>query len=180
MVAEGGDVITCREILHDLHVRDQAGTRENPLEEVVAKEGELGHSAGHRRFKGVYVVDALARIAALAEQVLVHVRNRGGIGVDADRVGEHAQEQRAFAPHRKGRRDPWLQDAITFDYSTQNGVQARLVERMGHLADESPNSLPREPRVRVQGDYVANVGGQRGRRQERGILGAAQEPIEFG
>ena len=180
MVAKGGDVIAGREILDDLHVRGQAGAGEDPLEQVVAEEGRLGHAAGQRRFEGVDVVDALARVGAFAEQVLVDVRNRRGIGIDADRAGEHAQEQRAFAPHRQRRRDPRLQDAIAFDHSTQSGVQARPVERMGHLADESPNGLARQPRVGVEGDDVANVSGQRGRRQERGVLGAAQEPIEFG
>ena len=93
MVAEGGDAqVNAQEILHDLHVRDQAGTRENPLEEVVAKEGGLGHSAGHRRFKGVYVVDALARIAApRPNRSWYTVRNRGGIGVDADHALENTR-----------------------------------------------------------------------------------------
>ena len=180
MVAKGGNVVAGREILHDLHVRGQAGTGEDPLEKVVAEESGFGHSAGHRRFESVYVVDALASVSALAEQVLVHIRDRGSIGVDAGRAGEHAQEQRAFAPHRKGWRDPWLEDAITFDNSTQTGIQARLVERMGHLADESPDRLARKPRVRVQGDDVADVGGHGRRRQERGVLGAAKEPIELG
>ena len=101
---------------------------------------------------------------------------QGGAG----RAGEHAQEQRAFAPHRQGGRDPRLEDAITFDDPTQTGIQARPVERMGHLADESPDRLARKPRVRVQGDDVADVGGHGRRRQERGVLGAAQEPIELG
>ena len=84
-----------------------------------------------------------------------------------------------FAPHRQCGRDPRLQDTVAFDDSAQNGIQARPVERMRHLADEPPDRLAREPRVRIERNHVAHILGHGGGRQECGVLGAPQEPIEF-
>ncbi len=90
MVAARRDIVPRREILHDLHVRRQSGSGEDALEEVVAEHGGFGHPASQGGFEGVDVVDALTRVGAFTEQVLVDVGDGGGIGIDARRAREHS------------------------------------------------------------------------------------------
>ena len=73
-------------------------------------------------------------------------------------------KQRAFAPDRQRRRDPRLQDRVAFDDPPATGVEARPVERMRHLADEPAHRVARQPRVGVERDDVAHIGGHGGRR----------------
>ena len=98
-------------------------------------------------------------------------------------AGEDALEERAFAADRQRRRDPRLQDAVAFDDPAGGGVEARPVERMRHLADQPPHRVARQPRVGVERDDVADVGGHRGRdaieRDEGGVVGAAQQPVQL-
>ena len=76
------------ELVEQLDVGHEPGPREDALEQVVAQQRVLGHAVRHRRCERVDVVDPLAGEAALAEQVLVHVGDGGGVGVDPGRPGE--------------------------------------------------------------------------------------------
>ena len=88
MLALGGDVVAGRELLDDLDVGREARAGEDAFEEIVAEQGVLRHAPGERRLEGIDVVDALAGVGALAEQVLVDVGDRRRIGVDAAGTGE--------------------------------------------------------------------------------------------
>ena len=79
------DEVVRRELVEQLDVGHQAGAGEDALEQVVAEQRVLGHPVGQRRLEGVDVVDPLAGEAALAEQVLVDVGDRGRVRVDAGR-----------------------------------------------------------------------------------------------
>ena len=66
-----------------------AGARVRPFEQVVAEQRVLRHASRQRRHERVDVVDALADVAALVEEILIHVRHRGRVRIDADVPGEH-------------------------------------------------------------------------------------------
>ena len=70
-----------------------AGARERALEQVVAEQRVLGHAAGERRLERVDVVDALADVAALVEEVLIDVGHGGRVRIEADVAGEDLRER---------------------------------------------------------------------------------------
>ena len=86
VVAKRGDVVPGGEILHHLHIGNQAGAGEDALEQIVAEQGVLRNAALQRRLERINIVDALAGVGAFAEQVLIDVGHGGGVGVDAPRV----------------------------------------------------------------------------------------------
>ena len=71
-----------RELVEQLDVGHEARPGERALEQVMAEHRVLGHTASQRCLEGVDVVDALARVTSLAEQVLVDVRNGRGVRID--------------------------------------------------------------------------------------------------
>ena len=86
-------------IVHHLHVGDESRTRVQPLEEVVRQQRVLGDAPADGRLERVDVVQSLAGKSSFAEQVLVGVRDRRRIGVDAGVPGVHPREERpAGAP----------------------------------------------------------------------------------
>ena len=87
MLAERRHQVVGRELLEEGDVGHQPRARENPLEEIMAQDGVLGHAAGERCLEGVHVIDALTGVGSLAEEILVDVRHRRGIGVDPARAG---------------------------------------------------------------------------------------------
>ena len=112
MVAQRVDVVAGGEFLDDLDIGGETGAGEDALEQIVAEQRRVRHPAGERGLEGIDVVDALAGVGAFAEQVLVHVGDGGGIGIDAVHAGKDALEQRTLAADRQRRRDPWLQHGI--------------------------------------------------------------------
>ena len=86
-------------VVHHLDVRHEGRARVDALEEVVGQERVLGHASLDRGVEGVDVEQALAGEDALAEEVLVDVGDRGGVGVDARVPGVDTREQR---PGRAG------------------------------------------------------------------------------
>src|SRR5712692_596870 len=88
-------------IVDPLHVRDQGGPGVQALEEIVGQEGVLGDPAFEGGYEGVHVIEALAREDPLGKQILVGVRDRRRVGIDARVPGIHAGEQRpGGARHR--------------------------------------------------------------------------------
>ena len=98
-------------VVHHLDVGDERRARVEALEEVVREEGVLGHApveGGHER---VHVVEPLAREDPLGEQVLVGVRDRRGVGIDAGVAGVEAREERAGGAGH-GHADARLEDPV--------------------------------------------------------------------
>ena len=108
VLARRRDQVVRRELVEQLHVGHQAGAGEHTLEQVVAQERVLGHPVRHRGPEGVDVVDPLAREAPLAEQVLVHVRDSGRVGVDAGRARVASLVDRGILLRGQRRGDPRL------------------------------------------------------------------------
>ena len=139
--------------------------------------GPKGRSRTHRDRR------CLFRVRAFAEQVVVDVRDSRGIGIDAAGAREDTLKQRTFAAIGKRRRYSRLKDRIALHDRAKLRVVTRAVERMRHLANQPPNSVTRQPRVRVQRDDVSDV--FRGRWRcaahvhERGVCGPLQKPVQF-
>src|SRR5205823_2518365 len=75
--SRGSNVISRRKLLNDLDVGNQTGARKYSFEEVVAEQRVLRYTAGERGVEGVDVIDALAGIRALIEEILVDVGHCG-------------------------------------------------------------------------------------------------------
>src|SRR5213078_4559349 len=90
MLARGGYVVSRRKLLNDLDIGDQTGARKYPFEEVVAAQRVLGYTAGQRGVEGVEVIDALAGIRSLTEQILVDVGHCSCVRIDATRARKDA------------------------------------------------------------------------------------------
>ncbi len=164
VLAPGRDLVVGGELLEELDVGDEPRAREDPLEEVVAQERVLGDAILEGGGERGHVVDALAGVRALAEEVLVDVGGRGRVGIDPGRAGEDPLEERAVAIRGDRGRDPGLQDRVAVHHAARARVEDRPVQRMGHRADEAIDRAARQARVRVEGDDVADAGGHRGRR----------------
>jgi hypothetical protein len=88
MPALARNVVAGRRFLDDLNVSGEPGARENSLEEIVAEESIFGDAAGESCLEGIDVVDTLAGIGSLTEEVLVDVRDGCRIGIDTAGAGE--------------------------------------------------------------------------------------------
>ena len=158
VLTRGGHVVARREFLDDFDVGDQSGPGEGALEEVVAEKCSLGHAIGERRLEGIDVIDAFAGIGAQPEEILVHVGDGGRIRIDAARAGEHALKERAFAARRQRRRDPRLQHRVALEHLTARRIEPGPVQRMSHLADQTPHRISRQPGIRIERDDVPDIG----------------------
>ena len=126
------DQVVRRELLEQLDVGHQPGPGEDALEQVVAQERVLRHAVRHRHVEGVEVVDPLAGVAPLAEQVLVHVGDREGVRVDPRRPGVDPLEERRLVLLRQRRRDPRLEHAVAVGHAA--GLRGRSVGRLSGWA----------------------------------------------
>ena len=183
VLARRGNVVTGGELLDDLDVGDESGARKSPFEKVVTEHRALRNPPVERGLEDVHVIDSLAGVGALAEQILVHVGDGEGVRIHAAGAGEHALEQRSLAPGRQRRRDPRLQDRVPLGHTAGARIEQRAVEGVRHLPDQSPGGSARQARVGVEGDHVANAGGH-GRRatadgQEGRVGGAAQKSVQL-
>ena len=97
-MADGGDVVAIRKILHDLDVGGEPRPCKNALEQIVAEESGLGNSPLQGAFECVDLIDALAGEGALAEEILIDVRDGGCVGVDAAGAGERAETGAGLEP----------------------------------------------------------------------------------
>ena len=97
------DIVAGGEFVDDLDIGNQAGAGEDALHQIVAEQEIVGKPIDKRCLEGIDVVDAFAAIGAFAVQILVDIRNRGGIGVHAAGAGEHPLEQRALIVGRQRR-----------------------------------------------------------------------------
>ncbi len=150
-------VIASGELLDELHIRCRPRTGEDPFEEIVTQESPVRHAVRERRFECIDVVDAFSRVRALTEEVLIHIRDGRGVRIDTRAAREHALEQRATVAPRKRSRHARLQNRVALHDAPVRKVQRRAVERMRHLSDESTGRVPRQPRIRVECQDVANV-----------------------
>ena len=180
MLPRRRDLVARGKLLEELDVADQPGPREQPLEQVVAEKRTFRHPAGERALEGVDIVDALAGVRALPEEVLVDVRHGGGIGVDARRTRRDPLVDRALAIRGHGGGDAGLKDPVALHHPTLARIQPGLVQRVGERSHQARRRAPGELGVGIERDHVADALGKGGRRgEEGGVGGAPQELIEL-
>ncbi len=73
-------------------------------------------------------------------------------------TGEDALEERSVTAGRQRRRDSRLQHGVPLDHAAAARIEPRTVERMRHLPDQALGRSPRESRVGVERDHVADAG----------------------
>ena len=83
MLARGRDVVARGNSSTTSMSEARPARAKDALEEIVAEQRVVRNPAVERRLEGVDVVDALAGIGALAEQVLIDVGDGGGVRIDA-------------------------------------------------------------------------------------------------
>src|SRR5664280_451627 len=170
VLARCGNIVTRRKVLKDLDIGDQSRAGKYALQQVVAENAAFRDTAGESGLEGIHIVNTLATVGALLEQVLINVGHGGGIWVDAGWAREHALIDRAIPLGRKRRRHSWLQHAITLDHTVRYGIEPRPVERVRHFPNQALCGANREPRVGVQGDDVTHA-----RRHQRQLATHGQE-----
>ena len=151
------------------------------LEEVVRQQRVFGHAVFKRRDERIHVVEPLAREDALAEQVLVRVRHRGGIRIHACMAGVDAGEERSRRTCYR-HAHPGLQDAVALGDPPEAGIEVRTIQGMGDDADELPRRVAWQARVAVQRDDITNPDEElriADMQREAGVAGAAQKPVEL-
>ena len=179
MLARRRDLVARREVLDHLDVGDEARSREDTFEQVVAQHGVLGHATFQARLERVDVVDALARERSLVEKILVNVGNGEHVGIEAARRREDPLVERVI-DMRQRRRHARLHDPVPGDDQAALGIELRPVERMRHLADQVPGRLSRDARVGVERDDVADERRQPAAdRHERRVRFTPEKAVEL-
>ena len=82
MLSRRGDGIAGGKLLHHLDVGREPGAREDTLQEIVAEDGILRNLSLQSGLEAVDIVDSLAAIGTLPEQVLVDVGRGERIGIE--------------------------------------------------------------------------------------------------
>jgi ABC-type lipoprotein export system ATPase subunit len=101
MLAARGHLVVRGELLEEIHVRQQPGACEQALEEIVAEKRVLRCLSVERRLEGLDVVDPLPGVGPFFEEVLVHIGDRGRVGVHAPGTRDDALVGRAGGPGGK-------------------------------------------------------------------------------
>ncbi len=105
----------------------------------------------------VDLVNPLAGERALSEQVLVHVRHRPGVHVDAGLAGVDAGQARA---QRRGDADadPRLDDPVPLDHEVAQRIDDRPVERVSNGPHQSVGDARWKLGIGIERDDVGNTG----------------------
>ncbi|MNH01933.1 hypothetical protein D3C81_397960 [compost metagenome] len=77
-----------RIFLEQFDIAEQSAAGVTALDQVMTENAVFGKTSVQGLFKRVHAVDALANERALQKQVLINVRNRTGVGVDAGITAE--------------------------------------------------------------------------------------------
>src|SRR5688572_29063776 len=115
-------VVVSRIVVEKFDIGNEGRARENRLKKVVAEKGILGHAIGQRRFEGVHIVKALARVDACAKKILVNVGGCGGVRIDAGVAGKNTGETRSRRA-LEGHADARLQNAVATRYAADLCVE---------------------------------------------------------
>jgi hypothetical protein len=89
-----------REILEHFRIRHERGPRERALEQVMTQQRVLGDTVAEHLFERIDVVQALAGEDRLPEEVLVDVRDRPGIRIEAAAARVDLLVERVVGPLR--------------------------------------------------------------------------------
>ncbi len=138
-----------RKILVEHDVRGKRDAAADALDQVVAGQRVVGEPAFDAPAETSGIVGALADEDALAEQVLVQVRDGAAVDVDGRVAGVEPREERRVAGLGSDL-DAGLDKGATGDDAVPGGVQDRPVQRMRDRAKEPVNRPGRRDRVGVK------------------------------
>src|SRR4030095_2425887 len=116
-------------VVDELDGGAETGPGIEPVEEIVAEQRVLGHARGQRGIERIDVVDPLADEAAFVEEVLVHIRYRGRVRVDAAMARIDTAERR-LARALDADLHPRLEHAVAFGHPAGGGIEARAGPRV--------------------------------------------------
>ena len=172
-----------RKILEQRDVGHQRAANVQTLEQIVAQQRVLRHASGQSGFESLYVVQTLAGEQALAEYILIKIRDCGGIGVEAAAAGDDRAIQRTLFAGGQQRRDARLQYAIAAHDPTQSRIEHRAIERMRGNSDEIAGHSDRHACVGIQREHIAHIRRRSrrapARRDERGGALAEQQVVQL-
>ena len=166
----GSRKVVGRIVVEHLDVAREPRAQERAFNQVVAEQRVVGEAAVEHALEHVDLEDALAGERSLAEDVLIGVGHRAGVGIDAGRSRVQRGETAALRP-RKRHPHSRLDEPVAARHARLARTPARPVERMRDRRDELPCSVSRQDRVGVEGDderarmpkrLVAELGGERG------------------
>jgi hypothetical protein len=129
MLPRGIGQVGRRIVVDQIDVGDQAGASEEPLEQIVAEQRVRRNPVRKRSVERVDVVDSLADVAPLVKEVLIDVRDRGRVGIDADVAREDLREGRPVRADDADA-DAGLEHAVALGDALQRLVEARTIQRM--------------------------------------------------
>src|SRR5688572_4554291 len=128
MLPEGRELVVRRKIFEELDVGNQAGARKESLKQIVAEQGVLRYLAREGGFERVYIVNSLACVGSLCEKILVDVRNRSRIRVNAAGSSEDHVENGLFPITRERGHHPRLQHAVPFHHAPFASIEPRPIQ----------------------------------------------------
>ena len=152
--ARGRNVCVQRGIFDQRDVADAAAAGDRPFDQVVAEHLSFGQTAGQYRVHCLDVQQTLSGKRAFFEQILIHLRRRHAVWIDAALPREQPVKRCRAIVCRQRRRDAWLQDSVTGHDPSTGGVDAGLVHRVCRDADEFAQCSRCKHRIAVERDDI--------------------------
>ena len=148
-------------VVEHFHVVDEAAADVAAFKQVVAEDKVLGESAFQHLLEHSQVVDALATEGTFVEDVLVELETGCGVYVQSAKAG-HKLGVAALVGYLHIDVHARLHDAVAAVHTASVGREHRLVQRVGHGADEFLGRVEHQFGVGVESDdelYGAVDGG---------------------
>ena len=143
-------------VLVEDYVGNQPGAPVDALEQIVAEQRVLRHSALQAALKGSHVVDALADVDPLAEKVLIDVGYRTGVEIQPGVSSEKSREERLVRLSGPDLR-PRLKYGVSGDHLAAWEVKLGLVQRVSQGADEAARAAPGQNGIGIQCNDVLDL-----------------------
>src|SRR5215831_18582045 len=156
MLAPVVSAVMRRIVFDDLDVADQTGTRVSPLNEIVTQQRIAREPAIQYLMDGRYFINAFAREASFAIEILVGVGNGTRVDIES---GLARIQRRQPRPRRTlhADSDAWLQDPVAGGHDVFSGIDDRLIQWMGHRANHPCSGSARKLGVGIKGDDVTHL-----------------------
>ena len=123
--------------------------------QIVAEQCFRGKTASEAGVKGSDVVDRLAMIDRVLEQILLRVGDRLAIRIGSRRIRKHSREQ-SEGSIRQGDAHPRLNDGEASLPGLGHRIEFGVVERMSHRFHQTAAGAGRKLRIGIQRDHVAD------------------------
>ena len=153
----------------------------NGLDQIMAENRVVRKAPRHRPLERVHVIDPLADEGSLLKNVLIDIRYRLSVGIDAHVARKEAHEPGAPCA-RQPHADARLKNTVALGDDARRGVELRLVQGVSDRADELKSRLSRKLGVGVEGNDILDRGQNRTVADHFGevlLSAAAQERVEI-